>query len=105
MLALVARHAEERADVPLSPFRSGGERASSKHRELWAAFEALGALLAASNSGSAAGAGAGVGVAGSGGSGMTTKSVMCAADQVGESSDAVMSRAHAALRRGFASRL
>ena len=103
LLALVARHAEERADVPLSPFRSGGERASSKHRELWAAFEALGALLAASNGGSAAGGG--VGVAGSGGSGMTTKSVMCAADQVGESSDAVMSRAHAALRRGFASRI
>lgn len=89
LLALIARHAEERAEVPLSPLRSSGGSSKSKH--LWATYEALSTLVAMH--------GGAAGGPGSGGGGMPSAAVMRAADQVVQSADSVMSRAHAALRR------
>lgn len=92
LIALVARHAEERAEVPVSPFRTSGPTGSTREKkELWAVYEALSTLV--SMSGGAAGG------PGSGGGGMPTHTVVRAADHVGQSADVVMSRAHAALRR------
>jgi len=93
LLALVARHAQECAEVPVSPFHNNsgqpGGSGSRERKELWATYEALSTLV--SMSGGAAGG------PGSGGGGMSTHAVMRAADDVGQSAEIVMSRAHSAL--------
>jgi len=79
--------------VPVSPFRNNsgqpGGSGSRERKELWATYEALSTLV--SMSGGAAGG------PGSGGGGMPTHAVMRAADDVGQSAEIVMSRAHSAL--------
>ena len=94
LVSLVARHAAERPDVPMSPLRGGGQGGgSSDGKALWSAYDRMGVLVACC-SGAAGGPGGG------GGGHMQTLSVVRAAEHVGESADVVMSRAQSALRRG-----
>ena len=92
LIALIARHAEERVDVPPSPLRTCQPVGGSDNRDLWDAYSALGKLVSV--------CGATAGGPGGGGGRMPTQAIMRAAEHVGQAADTVMSRAHAALRRG-----
>ncbi len=91
--ALIARHAAERPEVPVSPLRGAGSHSAEYGRdsELWTAYAALSTIV--NMSGGAAGG------PGSGGGRMSTEAVMGAAERVGQSADIVMARASSALRQ------
>lgn len=91
--ALIARHAAERPEMPVSPLHGNNSDGAVDEgdRELWAAYTALGTIVKMSG-----GAGGGPG---SGGGRIRTESIVCAAEQVGQASDVVMSRASTALRQ------
>ena len=91
---LIARHAAERSETPISPLRGdiihGAADSRERERELWDAYRALGTIV-----NMCGGAGGGPG---SGGGRIPTENIICASEQVGHSADIVMSRASSALR-------
>jgi len=91
--ALIARHAAERPEVPVSPLRGAGSHGAEHVRdsELWAAYAALSTIVNMSSGAT--------GGPGSGGGRMSTEAVLNAAERVGQSADIVMSRASSALRQ------